>query len=516
MRKGFGPRAGQSRRARAAAWVLTATALAWAGCGTTGSGGSFETYPGGMLGSACLYEGQPGCGYDVDHAVVEVCSGGVWTQVQACPAGAFCTVDNTGAAACQSGGATGGGNDVGTGGGGTDTSGGGGNDVGTGGGSGNDVGTGGGGGTDVGTGGGTDSGGGGGSDTGGPIEPPALIGLGKFIAAIDGINVAVDYTGAPAKAQLVHRQSGDADGGCVAMAELTFAQPDGSCRLVLGFALGLEGKPLNLMTAQFFAKEVAGAGGAAPPACGNWPEESATGTVVYDAVAPAATVSFPKIPQPAAAAAQAELTGQIVQVQASKPLTMKFGNRQFQLTFQGLGLSGKLVSAGNPTATCGQKGIPLPQWQLADINPGSPGFKNTYGLDAFAGKKVVVALVSDWCNSCRAQAQLMQKLQDQAIASGHSDVQMVLIADKAKSDPSQLIKQVKTIPIFQDTSAVNAWLKMNAAHAGKFAGSQIRNSGYGYAKSGKEIMYFAPSGTGSLNLTAFQNAVMGVINAPDD
>lgn len=485
---------------------LAAASFAVTGCAGSSGGGTFQSYPGGVLGSACTIEGQAGCGYDVDHAVTEQCVGGVWTLAQACSGGQFCAIDAAGAASCM---------DVPTGGGGGTL------DAGANDGQGGaqDAAVGGAETTDTGasTGGASDTGGSGSVvDAGSTNQPPATMGLGSFIAAVDGINVAIDYAGTAATAQLVHRQSNDATAGCVTMAELSFAQPDGSCRLALGFAIGQAGKPLNLVKAQFFVKHATVAGQITPPPCANWPEESASGTVVYDAVGPEASVAIGTIPQPGASSPQTELLGQIVAVQAAKPLLMKFGNRQFTMTLKGIGVSGTIASAGDPNAVCGQKALPLPQWQLADINPGSAGFGKTYGLEAFAGKKVVVALVSDWCNSCLAQAQLMQTLQDQAVSSGHNDVQLVLIADKQKTKPANLIAKVKNIPVFQDTAGANAWVKMNAAHAGKFSGSQIRNSGYGYSKLGKEIMYFAPSGTGSLNLTAFQNAVLKVINAPDE
>jgi len=197
-------------------------------------------------------------------------------------------------------------------------------------------------------------------------------------------------------------------------------------------------------------------------------------------------------------------------------VTMVFKGRKFDMDLSKLTFDGDIASTGDENVQCVKTFHDFPKWELEDINPGSPGYKTTYGLDAFKGKKVVVALVSDWCNSCRSQTELMQKMQDEAIAAGKGDVQMVVINDKQKSDPSQLTKLAKSIPIFQDVAGVDAWTKMNEGQATKFKGSEIRNSGYGFAKNGAPIMYFAPNGTGSLNMTEYRNAVQAVINAKDE
>jgi hypothetical protein len=50
---------------------------------------------------------------------------------------------------------------------------------------------------------------------------------------------------------------------------------------------------------------------------------------------------------------------------------------------------------GSVDAPPGQ-GESLPTWQLADVQPLSPRTGQTYGLDTFAGKIVVVSLVEGY------------------------------------------------------------------------------------------------------------------------
>lgn len=41
-------------------------------------------------------------------------------------------------------------------------------------------------------------------------------------------------------------------------------------------------------------------------------------------------------------------------------------------------------------------GASMPTWQLVDVQPKSPGYGKTYGLEAFKGKVTVVALLASW------------------------------------------------------------------------------------------------------------------------
>jgi hypothetical protein len=58
---------------------------------------------------------------------------------------------------------------------------------------------------------------------------------------------------------------------------------------------------------------------------------------------------------------------------------------------------GPAGAAGCPPPPVTSDGaVPLPTWQLEDIQPASPRAGQTYGLDTFSGKVVVVTLVEGY------------------------------------------------------------------------------------------------------------------------
>lgn len=342
---------------------------------------------------------------------------------------------------------------------------------------------------------------------------------GAFSANIDKADFTVDYSGLKATATMKHRINKDKGGlACVPSLSLEVAKPDGSCKLQLNYEAGFAGEGLLLKNVNFYAKSGIFQDKTLIQTldCAGWTKEPAKGEVIYTSAVVDGSMPFAPLGQPEAGKASAVLSNRTFAPTFGALTTMKFQGRKFDVDLSKIVFKGDITSTGDETIQCVKTFHDFPKWELEDINPGSPGYTTKYGLDTFKGKKVVVALVSDWCGSCRSQTELMQKLQDKAIASGKPDVVMVVINDKQKTDVTQLTKLVKNIPIFQDEAGVDAWAKMNAAHAGKFTGSAIRNSGYGYAKNGASLMYFAPNGTGSLNLTDFETAVMTVVNAKDE
>lgn len=342
---------------------------------------------------------------------------------------------------------------------------------------------------------------------------------GGFSGTIDNADWTVSYEGIKATVTMAHRINKDPGGlACVPSLAIELAKPDGSCKLELNYEAGFAGEGLLLKEVKFHAKAGIYQDGVVIHSipCEGWASEPAKGAVVYTSTAVEGSMTLNPLAQPEAGMTKATLRSMKLAPAFNGPTTMVFKGRKFTMDLSKISFEGDIVSEGSDTVQCVKTFHEFPKWELKDINPGSAGYNTTYGLDAFKGKKVVVALVSDWCNSCRSQTQLMQKMQDEANASGHSDTVMVMINDKQKSDPSQLTKLAKDIPIFQDVAGVDAWVKMNESHAGEFNGSAIRNSGYGFAKNGAAIMYFAPNGTGALNLTDYRTAVQTVINAKDD
>ncbi len=352
-----------------------------------------------------------------------------------------------------------------------------------------------------------------------PVDTP-LTATGGFAASIDNTDVTVSYKGLKAVATMTHQINKDPGGlACVPALTVSVAQPDGTCKLELEYQAGFQGEGLQLKGVKFWARaKVAKADGSSELAlCPGWSsKEPSSSEVIYASVGAAGSLPLEALGQPEAGMAKAILRNRTLQPQFGGIVNMKYLGRHFNVDLAQIAFKGDITSIGDEKAQCVKTFHDLPAFQLQDINPGSPFYNTSYGLEAFKGKKIVVALVSDWCASCRSQAQLMQKLQDQANNTGHSDTVMVLIADKQSSNPADLIKMVKTIPVLQDTAQVDAWTKMNEGHASKFKGSEIRNSGYGFAKNGSPIMYFQPSGNGNLDLGAFEKAVNTVVQAADD
>jgi thiol-disulfide isomerase/thioredoxin len=356
------------------------------------------------------------------------------------------------------------------------------------------------------------------TEGGGGLAATPLTATGSFSGKIDNADWSVDYTGLKASATMTHRINKDPGGlACVPSLAIEVAKADGTCKLELKYEAGFAGEGLVLKEVNFHAKSGIYQDGQLIQTlpCEGWATEPAKGVVVYSSTSAEGTMPMSPLGQPEAAKTSATLRGWNLKPTFAGPATMVFKGRKFTMDLSKLSFQGDVVSEGSETVQCVKTFHEFPQWELKDINPGSAGYNTTYGLDAFKGKKVVVALVSDWCSSCLAQAELMQKMQDEAKAKG-SDTVMMVINDKQSSKPSALTSKVKDIPVFQDVGGVDAWTKMNAEHAGKFAGSEIRNSGYGFAKNGASIMYFAPNGSGSLNLTEYRGAVQVVIDAKDD
>ncbi len=342
--------------------------------------------------------------------------------------------------------------------------------------------------------------------------------VGALTTEIDKGTFTVDYTGAVATATLKHRLNKSPGGlACVPSASISVALKDSACKLEFNYEAGFAGEGLVLKTVNFHARGWLHGDKSLNVLveCPGWTKEPAKGEVVYTSSAVDGALKIMPIAQPEAGMAKAVLRNKELATTFGKVTTMKFQGRKFDVDLSKITFKGDVVSMGDENAQCVKTFHDYPKWKLQDINPGSAGANTTYGLDAFKGKKVVVALVSDWCASCISQTKLMQKLQDKYVAAG-KNVQMVVINDKQSNDKSKLTSQVTNIPIFQDVAGVDAWAKMDAPHVGKFKNSEIRNSGYGFAMNGEEIMYFAPNGTGSLNLTAFEQAVEAAINKPDE
>ncbi len=107
-------------------------------------------------------------------------------------------------------------------------------------------------------------------------------------------------------------------------------------------------------------------------------------------------------------------------------------------------------------------GAPAPTYALEDVQPQSARFGETYGLDGFAGRVTVVAIVASWCSFCQSQVQQLEGMGVDLSLEGHA-VNMVAVNQiDAESTLDNFIERC-SFPILQDVQAVDAW----AAHDGK-------------------------------------------------
>jgi len=342
------------------------------------------------------------------------------------------------------------------------------------------------------------AGGGGVGMTAGIAKP--LAAEGSFTTTIDGAEHTVDYGKAGVEIAMTHKVNLNTGGmSCVPSLTLTVANADDACKLILDFKAGFSGEGLVLNNAQFYAITGLKQDGVLLKAvtCPGWTTEPKKGAeVIYAKSAGEAYLNMSPIPQPYASQPVAHLTGLFLQ--PTGVITMKYQGRQFQLDLSALRFKGDAVSVGSATQ-CAKTFHDFPKWQLLDIQPKSPGYGSTYGLDTFQGKRVAVLLGAGWCNSCLSQATSMAKIQGALANQGRKDIQMVVIHDKTAT--SQADQKAMTdastvggtsIPVFQSTATADGW----ALQGGK------KNDAFIYALNGRQVFFF--KGEATVNITDFE------------
>lgn len=101
-------------------------------------------------------------------------------------------------------------------------------------------------------------------------------------------------------------------------------------------------------------------------------------------------------------------------------------------------------------------GASAPSWQLPDIQPQSSRFDQTYGLEAFSGRPLLVALFSAWCGFCRSQAGHLEQLQSE-LASEGVELALVAVNGADAEAEAELLVDLVSYPVFQDSDEVDAW-----------------------------------------------------------
>ena len=496
--------------------IGTLAVMALVGCGTSGGGGGgfgaiAATGSAGAVGQACDAKTYA-LACSGPHVMSCELKTLAWQYVQTCPSGSTC---NEVAAAAEGGQATaecravptqnGGSN----GGGGSQAA-----DAGasTGGGAvASDASTSGGGAvaTDAGsTGGGTGSlpsadAGSSSNPGGGPTTPAASFQFkGGFSANLDGQTYTVNYAEHKAGAALKHQlQSKMSEHACVPDVKLWVERADGTCRLDLHFKTGFDGV-LELDTARFAAKAASYQDGVPIKTfpCAGWKNETHNGDVFYERVGGNAQLLLSLVPPPQSNKTSATVKG--LMLKPTGTAHMKFGGKIFTLKLDGLTFMGNAQSEGVANLPCAKVKLPLPQYQLKDINPYSPWTGQSYGLSKFQGQKLAVLMGAGWCASCVAQAQYMQTVKNQLASQGINNVAMVVINHHTASSGSQ--QKAIAIPkgnklsfsVLQSTTSQDAW----KIHGGK------KNDCFIYNTKGK--MIFKHVGKATVNLTQFKSELL--------
>lgn len=116
-------------------------------------------------------------------------------------------------------------------------------------------------------------------------------------------------------------------------------------------------------------------------------------------------------------------------------------------------------SAGEPVecATC--LGETAPSWTLTDFQEQSCGFGQTYGLDAFRGKPLMVVLLSAGCGYCLGQAEKLEELWWELRADGH-EFTFAVINMAAQAERQSALLERASFPMFQGTPDVDGWALM--------------------------------------------------------
>ena len=149
-------------------------------------------------------------------------------------------------------------------------------------------------------------------------------------------------------------------------------------------------------------------------------------------------------------------------------------------------------------------GASPPGWQLEDFQPQSCGYGAVYGLDAFRGRTLLVALLSAGCGFCLSQTQYLEQMRLELEAEG-AEIEFVLVNHQDQAAGQERMTERASFPMFQDVAAVGAW----DAHEGH------KDDIYIYSPEGLLLDYFPSGGDRDLALATEEGYanVMGAIRS---
>ena len=117
--------------------------------------------------------------------------------------------------------------------------------------------------------------------------------------------------------------------------------------------------------------------------------------------------------------------------------------------------AGQAAAAGSSIESPTLVGSARPSWLLQDVQPRSCGYESFYGLGDFDGP-VLVVLLSAGCGYCLGQAARLDELWWEFKAEGR-DVNIVIVNMAQQEERLSALTERTGLPIFQDTTEVNAW-----------------------------------------------------------
>jgi hypothetical protein len=111
-----------------------------------------------------------------------------------------------------------------------------------------------------------------------------------------------------------------------------------------------------------------------------------------------------------------------------------------------------------PIDDCGVScvGAPTPVWSLADFQPQSCGFEQTYGLNTFQGRVTLFATFNAGCGFCQAQAEGLEQMRLELEFAGHP-VWFVALNSASNLPHAERLIERCSFPLMQDTEELNVW-----------------------------------------------------------
>jgi hypothetical protein len=149
--------------------------------------------------------------------------------------------------------------------------------------------------------------------------------------------------------------------------------------------------------------------------------------------------------------------------------------RRSLLKLAGVGL---VAGCADDAADPKQPGAQAPTWQLSDVQPESEAYGEVYGLDAFRGTPVLVALLAGSCNVCVGIAYSLESFLQDLLAED-LDVRFCAV-NEASDGNAHALSDVCSFPVFQDDAATNAF----GMHGGG------RDDLFVYTSGGLLVQYF--------------------------